>query len=59
MDSGIQVTDANKNNITGYGIESAYSWDGKVSYDPTSKTLTLESICIKSYNDIGISRIRK
>ena len=52
--AGIQVTDNNKNNITGNGIESAYSWDGKVSYDPTSKTLTLENICIKSYNDIGI-----
>ena len=52
--AGIQVTDNNKNNITGYGIESAYSWDGKVSYDPTSKTLTLENICIKSHNDIGI-----
>ena len=52
--AGVQVTDNNKNNITGYGIESAYSWDGKVSYDPTSKTLTLENICIKSYNDIGI-----
>ena len=52
--AGIQVTDNNKNNITGNGIESAYSWDGKVSYDPTSKTLTLENISIKSYNDIGI-----
>ena len=52
--AGIQVTDNNKNNITGSGIESAYSWDGKVSYDPTSKTLTLENICIKSHNDIGI-----
>ena len=52
--AGVQVTDNNKNNITGSGIESAYSWDGKVSYDPTSKTLTLENICIKSDNDIGI-----
>ena len=52
--AGIQVTDNNKNNITGNGIESAYSWDGKVSYDPTSKTLTLENIRINSNDATGI-----
>ena len=34
--NGIRVTDANKENITGVGI------DGKVSYDPVSNTLTLD-----------------
>ncbi len=52
--AGTQVTDNNKNNITGPGIESAYGWDGKVSYNPTTKTLTLENIHIKSTSNIGI-----
>lgn len=36
----IVVTDENKNNITGIGIT------GKISYDPTTKTLTMENAII-------------
>lgn len=35
---GVEVTDENKDNITGPGISG-----GKASYDPTSKTLTLNN----------------
>ena len=40
--AGIQVTDANKNAITGSGIT------GSVSYDPSTKTLTLNGATISS-----------
>ena len=38
---GVEVTSENKDNITGSGISG-----GKVSYDPTSKTLTLDNVSI-------------
>lgn len=46
---GVQVTDANKNNITGGGINSD---PGTVSYDPDSKTLTLNNANITG-KDVG------
>ncbi len=41
--AGIPVTDANKDNITGAGITGA---SGAVSYDPSTKTLTLNNAVI-------------
>ena len=45
--AGVKVTSANCNNITGENIE------GKVSYNPTTNTLTLDNATIKGY--IGTS----
>lgn len=41
--AGIPITDANKDNITGAGITGA---SGAVSYDPSTKTLTLNNAVI-------------
>ena len=41
---GVEVTDENKDNITGTGIHGGEG--SKVSYDPTSKTLTLNNVSI-------------
>ena len=41
---GVEVTSENKDNITGPGINC--SEGGKASYDPTSKTLTLNNVNI-------------
>ena len=46
---GVEVTSENKDDITGSGISG-----GKVSYDPTSKTLTLNNVNItgiQSFNN--------
>jgi len=45
--AGVQVTDGNKGNITGSGIS------GTVSYDSSTKTLTLDGATI-SYNNTAI-----
>ena len=49
---GVEVTSENKDDITGSGISG-----GKVSYDPTSKTLTLNNVNITGiqsfYNAMG------
>lgn len=42
--AGIQVTDANKSNVTGYGIRYNRYTDGHISYNSSTKTLTLENI---------------
>lgn len=41
---GVEVTEENKDNITGPGINCGEG--GKASYDPTSKTLTLNNVNI-------------
>lgn len=41
---GVEVTSENKDNITGLGINCGEG--GKASYDPTSKTLTLNNVNI-------------
>ena len=52
--AGIQVTDANKDNITGYGIDPKAWLGGKVSYNSSNNTLTLQNVVIKGYSDKAI-----
>ena len=52
--AGVQVTDANKDNITGYGIDPKAWLGGKVSYNSSNNTLTLQNVVIKGYSDKAI-----
>jgi len=52
--AGIQVTDNNKNNITGSGIDPKAWLGGKVSYNSSNNTLTLQNVVIKGYSDKAI-----
>lgn len=48
--AGIQVTDDNKNNVTGGGISWSSFPDGKVWFDPGHNTLYLENVRINGYS---------
>lgn len=50
---GVQVTSANKDNITGVGIKSVADTDGKVSYDPEQNILTLNNVIITVYSSLN------
>ena len=52
--AGIQVTDDNKNNVTGGGISWSSFSDGKVWFDPGHNTLYLENVRINGYSHEGI-----
>ena len=51
--AGIQVTDDNKNNITGPGISAEHFPDGKVWYNSDDNILTLENVHIVNSNPTG------
>ena len=51
--AGIQVTDENKNNITGPGISAEHFPDGKVWYNSDDNILTLENVHIVNSNPTG------
>ena len=51
--AGIQVTDDNKNNITGPGISAEHFTDGKVWYNSDDNILTLENVHIVNSNPTG------
>ena len=51
--AGIQVTDENKNNITGPGISAEHFTDGKVWYNSDDNILTLENVHIVNSNPTG------
>ena len=51
--AGIQVTDDNKNNITGPGISADHFPDGKVWYNSDDNILTLENVHIVNSNPTG------
>ena len=51
--AGIQVTDDNKNNITGSGISAEHFPDGKVWYNSDDNILTLENVHIVNSNPTG------
>ena len=52
--AGIQVTDDNKNNVTGGGIDWSGFSDGKVWFDPGHNTLYLENVRINGYSKEAI-----
>ncbi len=52
--AGIQVTDDNKNNITGPGIEPISYLDGKVWFDGGHNMLILENVRINGYSKEAI-----
>ena len=52
--AGIQVTDDNKNNVTGGGISWSSFSDGKVWFDPGHNTLYLENVRINGYSKEAI-----
>lgn len=52
--AGIQVTDDNKNNVTGGGISWSGFSDGKVWFDPGHNTLYLENVRINGYSKEAI-----